>query len=193
MRLPDGSGVPVACAVPVVPTVPAAGQSVSFRRFRLLVPFPVLPAFPVLSCPSCTFRSSRPLLSLSRCFGRRTIPPVSAVCRPCPPPCCPSPGASTVRILLVVSDSPGCPDHFGCFVPPFIWTVAFRDRNRACLVRPCRALSGRCPAIRRYFCRARPCTVNPVQKRSCGVRTSDFRGPANRPSPPSGGDRKKFS
>lgn len=70
MRLPDGSGVPVACAVPVVPTVPAAGQSVSFRRFRLLVPFPVLPAFPVLSCPV------RPVLS---------VPLV---------PCCPFPGAS---------------------------------------------------------------------------------------------------
>ena len=108
MRLPDGSGVPVACAVPVVPTVPAAGQSVSFRRFRLLVPFPVLPAFPVLSCPSCTFRSSRPLLSLSRCFGRRTIPPVSAVCRPCPPPAAPLPvlrlseSSLSFRILPVV-------------------------------------------------------------------------------------------
>lgn len=191
MRLPDGSGVPVACAVPVVPTVPAAGQSVSFRRFRLLVPFPVLPAFPVLSVLYLPFLSSPavpfPVLrppDHSACLGR--LPAL-------PPPCCPSPGASAVRILLVVSDSPGCPDHFGCFVPPFIWTVAFRDRNRACLVRPCRALSGRCPAIRRYFCRARPCTVNPVQKRSCGVRTSDSRGPANRPSPPSGGDRKKFS
>lgn len=191
MRLPDGSGVPVACAVPVVPTVPAAGQSVSFRRFRLLVPFPVLPAFPVLSVLYFPFLSSPavpfPVLrppDHSACLGR--LPAL-------PPPCCPSPGASAVRILLVVSDSPGCPDHFGCFVPPFIWTVAFRDRNRACLVRPCRALSGRCPAIRRYFCRARPCTVNPVQKRSCGVRTSDSRGPANRPSPPSGGDRKKFS
>ncbi len=191
MRLPDGSGVPVACAVPVVPTVPAAGQSVSFRRFRLLVPFPVLPAFPVLSVLYFPFLSSPavpfPVLrppDHSACLGR--LPAL-------PPPCCPSPGASAVRILLVVSDSPGCPDHFGCFVPPFIWTVAFRDHNRACLVRPCRALSGRCPAIRRYFCRARPCTVNPVQKRSCGVRTSDSRGPANRPSPPSGGDRKKFS
>lgn len=191
MRLPDGSGVPVACAVPVVPTVPAAGQSVSFRRFRLLAPFPVLPAFPVLSVLYFPFLSSpaAPLPVLrppdhSACLGR--LPAL-------PPPCCPSPGASAVRILLVVSDSPGCPDRFGCFVPPFIWTVAFRDRNRACLVRPCRALSGRCPAIRRYFCRARPCTVNPVQKRSCGVRTSDSRGPANRPSPPSGGDRKKFS
>ena len=191
MRLPGGSGVPVACAVPVVPTVPAAGQSVSFRRFRLLVPFPVLPAFPVLSVLYFPFLSSPavpfPVLrppDHSACLGR--LPAL-------PPPCCPSPGASAVRILLVVSDSPGCPDHFGCFVPPFIWTVVFRDRNRACLVRPCRALSGRCPAIRRYFCRARPCTVNPVQKRSCGVRTSDSRGPANRPSPPSGGDRKKFS
>lgn len=191
MRLPDGSGVPVACAVPVVPTVPAAGQSVSFRRFRLLVPFPVLPAFPVLSflyfpflsSPAVPFPVLRPP-DHSACLGR--LPAL-------PPPCCPSPGASAVRILLVVSDPPGCPDRFGCFVPPFIWTVAFRDRNRACLVRPCRALSGRCPAIRRYFCRARPCTVNPVQKRSCGVRTSDSRGPANRPSPPSGGDRKKFS
>lgn len=191
MRLPDGSGVPVACAVPVVPTVPAVGQSVSFRRFRLLVPFPVLPAFPVLSVLYFPFLSSPavpfPVLrppDHSACLGR--LPAL-------PPPCCPSTGASAVRILLVVSDSPGCPDRFGCFVPPFIWTVAFRDRNRACLVRPCRALSGRCPAIRRYFCRARPCTVNPVQKRSCGVRTSDSRGPANRPSPPSGGDRKKFS
>lgn len=191
MRLPGGSGVPVACAVPVVPTVPAAGQSVSFRRFRLLVPFPVLPAFPVLSVLYFPFLSSPavpfPVLrppDHSACLGR--LPAL-------PPPCCPSPGASAVRILLVVSDSPGCPDRFGCFVPPFIWTVAFRDRNRACLVRPCRALSGRCPAIRRYFCRARPCTVNPVQKRSCGVRTSDSRGPANRPSPPSGGDRKNFS
>lgn len=191
MRLPDGSGVPVACAFPVVPTVPAAGQSVSFRRFRLLVPFPVLPAFPVLSVLYFPFLSSPavpfPVLrppDHSACLGR--LPAL-------PPPCCPSPGASAVRILLVVSDSPGCPDRFGCFVPPFIWTGAFRDRNRACLVRPCRALSGRCPAIRRYFCRARPCTVNPVQKRSCGVRTSDSRGPANRPSPPSGGDRKKFS
>lgn len=168
------------------------GSRYHFAGFGCWCPFPscllslscpVLPVLSVPLVPCCPFpgASAAGPFRLSRPFAGPA------------PPCCPSPGASAVRILLVVSDSPGCPDHFGCFVPPFIWTVAFRDRNRACLVRPCRALSGRCPAIRRYFCRARPCTVNPVQKRSCGVRTSDSRGPANRPSPPSGGDRKKIS
>ena len=175
---PDRSGSRAVGIISPVSVVGALSRPPRFSRPVLSVLY-----FPFLSSPAVPFPVLRPP-DHSACLGR--LPAL-------PPPCCPSPGASAVRILLVVSDSPGCPDRFGCFVPPFIWTVAFRDRNRACLVRPCRALSGRCPAIRRYFCRARPCTVNPVQKRSCGVRTSDSRGPANRPSPPSGGDRKKFS